>query len=409
MTERSTTRRTSAAQTTPPRTARLDVLGGMSAARFLRDHWQRKPLLVRGAFPDFRDPISPDELAGLACEDGVESRIVREEGGRHPWEVTWGPHEEAIFEALPDGSWTLLVQELNRWVPEAALMLDRFDFLPNVRVDDVMVSFAAPGGSVGPHVDSYDVFLVQGQGERRWRFHSKKTRDTRLRAGLELRILQRFEADVDEVLGPGDMLYLPPGFAHYGVAVTPCLTYSVGFRSPSAGEAWASFAAAAAARPEGSRLLEDPPLCPADNPGAIPIELLERVRSMVRSIDVSDDAIDRWFATFATRLKPGHSLEPPRRALDEAAICARLARGRWVARSEEGRWAFLSARSGAAVRLYVGGAEIDVPPTASALAQALCAARRHEGRALQQLAKSRAARALLVQLFAMGALSFLRR
>ncbi len=135
-------------------TKQSSLLGGMSTARFLREHWQKKPLLVRGAFPGFVDPIDPDELAGLACEDGVESRIVREKGGAYPWQVTWGPQEESIFAGLPKRGWTLLVQEINRWVPEAALLLEPFSFLPSVRVDDVMTSFAAPGGSVGPHVDS---------------------------------------------------------------------------------------------------------------------------------------------------------------------------------------------------------------------------------------------------------------
>src|SRR5688572_2940733 len=132
----------------------------MSTKEFLRSHWQKKPLLVRNAFPTFQDPVDPDELAGLACEDGVESRIVRKKN----WQVTWGPQAEEVFASLPERDWTLLVQEVNRWIPDAALLLEPFSFLPNVRVDDVMVSFAAPGGSVGPHLDSYDVFLVQGQG-----------------------------------------------------------------------------------------------------------------------------------------------------------------------------------------------------------------------------------------------------
>lgn len=390
------------------RRRRSGLLGGMSVARFLREHWQKRPLLVRGAFPGFRDPITPDELAGLSCEEGVESRLVREKGGRYPWEVTWGPQDESVFRTLPRRSWTLLVQEVNRWVPEAALLLEPFSFVPNVRVDDVMVSFAAPGGSVGPHVDSYDVFLVQGQGKRRWRYHTTRTKDTRVREGLDLRILQRFEPDAEEVLGPGDMLYLPPGFAHHGVAVTPCLTYSIGFRSPSAAEAWTSFAADAALRPEASRLLEDPPLRPADDPGAIPVALLERVREMVRSIDMSDEAIDRWFASFATRLKPGHAVEPPRRAPSREKIMARLARGDTVARTEEGRWAWLPRRGGE-IFLYVGGVEIAVERAASELARTLCASRRHDGRTLAHLASSAPARRLLVELFNMGALSFLGR
>jgi 50S ribosomal protein L16 3-hydroxylase len=377
--------------------------------RFLRDYWQKKPLLVRGAFPRFPDPLTPDELAGLACEAGVESRIVRERGGARPWEVTWGPHEESVFEALPDRGWTLLVQEVNRWVPGAAMLLERFSFLPSVRVDDVMVSFAAPGGSVGPHVDSYDVFLVQGCGERRWRFHTRPTVDTRMVQGLDLRILARFRPDADDVLGPGDMLYLPPGFAHHGVAVTPCLTYSIGFRAPSAGEAWASFGAAAASKTGAERLLEDPPLTAAENPGAIPTALLARARAMIRSLDLSDDAIDRWFASFTTRLKPGHVIEAPRRPPDARTVRTRLERGDRVARTEEGRWAFLPSRRRSPLLLYVGGVEIEVPERAAELARRLCAARRHEGTELLAVTGSSAARALLVRLFAMGALRFEKR
>jgi 50S ribosomal protein L16 3-hydroxylase len=385
----------------------------MSVARFLREHWQKKPLLVRGAFPRFRDPITPDELAGLACEDAVESRIVRGESsvrgkrGAGTWEVTWGPHPESRFASLPDRSWTLLVQEVNRWVPEAALLLDDFSFIPNVRVDDVMVSFAAPGGGVGPHVDSYDVFLVQGQGERRWQWHTTPTKDTRLVPGLDLRVLASFRPEADEVLGPGDMLYLPPGFAHHGVAVTPCLTYSIGFRSPSAGEVWASFGAAARRHEQAARLLEDPPLSPSAHPGAIPRPLLARVREMVRSLDTSDDAIDRWFASFATRLKPGHAIEAPRRAPDVKTILARLSRGDRVIRSEEGRWAFLPRPHGELL-LYVGGEETNVPASAAALARRLCAARRHDGYELRKDVTGSAARALLVRLFATGALRFAR-
>lgn len=386
----------------PPK--RSPLLGGLSTARFLRDHWQKKPLLVRGAFPAFRDPLDPDELAGLSCEDGVESRIVREKGGAHPWEVTWGPQLEAGFAKLPKRGWTLLVQEVNRWVPEAALLLEPFAFLPNVRVDDVMTSFAAPGGSVGPHLDSYDVFLIQGRGKRRWMYHTRPTKDRRIEPDLELRILQTFEPEADEVLGPGDMLYLPPGFAHHGVAVTPCLTHSVGFRSPSAGEVWSSLAVAAARTAEGARLLADPPLAPASNPGAIPDALLERVRAMVRSLDTSDEAIDRWFASFATRLKPGHELEPRRKGAPEPkALLRKLERGAVLARSEEARWAFLP-HTNDALLLYVGGTEIVVPAEACALARALAAKRRHEGHELADLVKTPAARELLVHLVAMGAL-----
>jgi 50S ribosomal protein L16 3-hydroxylase len=377
----------------------------MTPARFLRDHWQKRPLLVRGAFPRFRDPISPEELAGLACEEGVESRIVREHGEERPWEVAFGPHDEGAFAELPDAGWTLLVQELNRHVPASALLLEPFAFVPNVRVDDVMVSYAAPGGSVGPHVDSYDVFLIQGRGKRRWMYGGGPVRDRRLVPDLELRILERFEPDHDEVLEPGDMLYLPPNVAHHGVALTPCQTYSVGFRSPSTGEMWKDLASHLAARPEASVLLADPALSPAREPGRIPPALLARVRDAVRAMPKDDDALDRWFASFATRLKPGHELEAPRRARKPEALLAKLRAGAVVMRSEEGRFAHLP-RAGGGLFFYVGGSEIDVPRAAAPLAKLVAGKRRFEGEELLTAASTPNARALLVRLFAMGALRF---
>jgi 50S ribosomal protein L16 3-hydroxylase len=388
-------------------------LGGLSVETFMRRYWQKKPLLVRRAFPDFQDPITPDELAGLSCEDGVESRIVEERGraprGRRgrPWQVSYGPQDPSIFAELPEERWTLLVQEVNRWVPEAALLLDRFSFVPNVRVDDVMVSYAVQGGSVGPHTDSYDVFLIQGQGERRWRFHTKPTVELDLVDGLELRILERFREDESHVLSSGDMLYIPPGFAHFGVAETPCLTYSIGFRAPSAAEAWASFAVSQRGRPGAERLIEDPRFALSREPGAIPEALRARVRRTVRSLDLSNEAIDRWYASFATQLKPGHELVPPHRPKAIAELLERLSQGAVVARSEEGRWAYLPRPKGA-LWLYVGGCELDVPKGAAKLARVLSSARRHDGPTLVREAKSREARALLERLFTMGALSFRR-
>ena len=384
----------------------------MPLARFMREHWQKKPLLVRNALPPPRDLPTADEIAGLACEEGVESRIVRERGGSVPWEVTWGPHPESRFAELPDAGWTLLVQELNRHVPAAALMLEPFSFVPNVRVDDVMVSYAVPGGSVGPHLDSYDVFLVQGMGERRWQYSTRPTKDVSWRPQLDLRILERFVPDADEVLGPGDMLYLPPGFAHHGVAVTPCLTYSIGFRAPVFGEMWRSLAARAALQThEGAKLLEDPPLEPAKNPGAIPPALLASVRAAIRTMDTSDEAIDRWFASFATRLSPGHELAAPRKRFDDRAVLARIARGDVIARSEEGRWAFLpggrAAKGG--LLLYVAGEELEVPAAAAELARVICSARRLAGSELAPLLKTAAARAFIVRLFDLGALAFAGR
>lgn len=373
----------------------------MPVSRFMREYWQQKPLLIRGGFSNFRDPLEPDELAGLACESDVESRLVERVGAKR-WNVGWGPFPESRFAKLGKRNWTLLVQEVNRWVPGAAMLLEPFTFIPNVRVDDVMVSFAAPGGGVGAHIDSYDVFLIQGQGQRRWRLGSKREVDPPFVPGLDLRILKHFAPVFDEIVNPGDVLYVPPGFAHEGTAVTPCLTYSVGFRAPRRAELWASFAIEAARRASDANLLVDPQRTPSSDPGAIPMELRQQVRTLVRSLDMSDDAIDRWYARFATMLKPEHPLPTPKRQTPLATVHTRLRNGAMLVRSEEVRFAWLP-RSRGALWLYVGGHEIPVAGAAVSLAKHIARARRIPGETLLPLLKSRSSTQLLEQLLAMGA------
>ncbi len=240
----------------------LDFPQGLDAAAFLREFWQRRPLLIRDAFPGFRSPLSGDELAGLACEPGVESRIVLEDGVR-PWEVRHGPFAEADFAALPETHWTLLVQDVDKHVPAVAALLECFDFLPRWRLDDIMISFAADQGSVGPHTDEYDVFLIQAQGRRRWRIDPHPDPEARCVPGLDLRILERFEAREQWVLEPGDCLYLPPGVPHWGIAEGPCMTWSVGLRAPDwreLGGAW--FDQVAATRLPRARYRDPDPQLP---------------------------------------------------------------------------------------------------------------------------------------------------
>ena len=260
---------------------RFPLLGGLSPAQFLRRHWQKKPLLIRGAFPGFADPLSPEELAGLACEEDVESRLVLERGARRPWQVMTGPQSPARLRRLPATHWTLLVQGVDRLVSEVAALALPFRFLPDWRIDDVMVSFAPRFGSVGPHVDSYDVFLLQGRGRRRWAIDTRAASE--LRPGLDLRILRRFRAEATWVLEPGDMLYLPPGVAHHGVALEDCLTYSIGFRAPSGRELLGVALRQSLARGDSSRLYRDPNLRPARHPGEIPASALRDLRTLVES------------------------------------------------------------------------------------------------------------------------------
>ncbi len=388
--------------------AGLPWLGGLSADAFLRTYWQKKPLLIRNAFSNFREPVSPDELAGLACEEGVESRLICRQG-RNGWSVDYGPFEEARFSALPDKRWTLLVTEVNRHVPQVATILDHFSFVPNWRVDDVMISYATPGGGVGPHVDSYDVFLLQGRGRRRWRYHKNRTINVTFVDDLALRILSQFEPDADEVLGPGDMLYLPPGFAHDGVAESECTTYSVGFRAPNRAELTAAFIRGFADERALSDLYGDHFLRPHDEPGELTEDARARIRAMIRRVDLSDDAIDTAFARFASVLKPGHALEPRRKVVTVTDVRNRLTRGIALRRSEECRFVFLPSAK-AAIRFYYGGQEEHLNGAEARLAKVVCRHRRLIfDAACQKDALSKEGLVAITRWINAGALSFAAR
>jgi 50S ribosomal protein L16 3-hydroxylase len=267
-----------------------------------------------------------------------------------------------------------------------------------------MVSFAAPGGGVGPHVDSYDVFLLQGKGKRRWRFGTTKERTPDFIEGLDLRILKDFRADVDEVLLPGDLLYLPPGFAHEGTAETACMTYSIGFRAPRARELWTNFAAWSAAQANDNAWLTDPAFSAVADPGEVPLALRKKVRALMRSMDTSDAAIDRWYASYATQLKPDHPLPEPEAVPSAKEIQAGLALARPVARSEELRFAWITTRAPKGVTWYVGGVELQLNAGCVALAKLVSRRRRFTGAELQVAARTKEARTLLHKLFVMGAL-----
>ncbi|MCH2157167.1 MAG: cupin domain-containing protein [Oleiphilaceae bacterium] len=219
----------------------LDVLGGISAEHFLREYWQKKPLLIRQALPEFESPITPDEMAGLSLEEDIESRIIIEQEGTQHWKLETGPFSEERFSELEGLNWTLLIQQLDAWLPEANALKKLFNFIPDWRVDDIMASYAPKGGSVGPHCDFYDVFLVQAYGERHWRLGQWCDATTPTRSDTNLSILEEFETSDDWVLKPGDILYVPPKLAHYGIAENDCITLSVGFRAPKALEALSSF------------------------------------------------------------------------------------------------------------------------------------------------------------------------
>lgn len=257
-----------------------ELLGGLTAQQFLEEYWQKKPLLIRQAIPGFSGLLSPEELAGLACEEGVQSRLVSWK--RKQWAVEEGPFDESRFLGLPEKDWTLLVQDVNHHLAEADELLRRFNFIPYARLDDLMVSYAPDGGGVGPHFDSYDVFLLQGYGKRLWRLSQQS--DLSLVEDAPLRILQNFNTEQEWLLEPGDMLYLPPHVAHWGIAAGDCMTYSIGFRAPSAQELASEFLNYLQEKSDIHGMYADPNLRLQAHPAEISPDMLNRVEEMLHTM-----------------------------------------------------------------------------------------------------------------------------
>ncbi|TYT23958.1 cupin domain-containing protein [Luteimonas viscosa] len=355
---------------------------GMPPARFLRDYWQKRPLLVRDAFPGFASPIAPEDLAGLACEEFALSRLVRHDRERDAWQVQHGPFPEALFPTLGERDWTLLVQDVDKWDADVAALLPRFDFLPRWRIDDIMVSFAATGGSVGAHVDQYDVFLLQAYGHRRWQVDAGDAPPLAFRDDVELRLLRQFDPTHDWVLGPGDMLYLPPGVPHHGVAEDPCLTFSVGMRAPSAAELMGDYIDTLAADADEAIRYGDPDLAPAKDPNEIDAEAMRRVVEALNVLRFGDpDRLGDWFGRFITGYRNAEVASDEGQARSRIEIEWSLDHdGAVLHRHPFSRTAWRRAASGA--RLYVSGQDHPLPVRD---AQRIAAGERLDGRAYAAL------------------------
>ena len=283
--------------------------GALTTDDFLATCWQKKPLLTRQAFPDFEPELDADDIAGLACDELAESRLVTGSYPEHDWKLRHGPFTDSDFSRLPAANWTLLVQDVEKHYPPLQDLVNRFSFLPRWRIDDLMVSVAGPGGSVGPHVDQYDVFLLQAAGTRRWQI--AETFDPELLPDCELNVLRTFGPEQEWVLQPGDMLYLPPGIAHHGVALNPGMTWSLGMRAPSGadilmalGEWLASF------RNEGERYA-DPGIPPADRPGEINAEAIRKFRELCASVTQTEKIFPEFLGTFLSAYRLAHQPAPP--------------------------------------------------------------------------------------------------
>jgi 50S ribosomal protein L16 3-hydroxylase len=281
------------------------LLGGLSPDAFMRRHWQKKPLLVRGAWPGVRPPLKRAELFALAQREDVESRLVRRNGTA--WQMRRGPFARRALPPLTQPDWTLLVQGLDLHDEAAHAMLQRFSFVPAARLDDLMVSFATPGGGVGPHLDSYDVFLLQVHGHRRWRVGP--VADRSLQEGLPVKILRHFEPTEDWLLGPGDMLYVPPLWGHDGIAEDECMTCSIGFRAPTrdtlAAQLMQHVAEALVEDEDPSDLIyRDRAQHATAAPGRVPAELGEFAAAALRRALAETGAVERALGQWLTEPKP---------------------------------------------------------------------------------------------------------
>ncbi len=371
---------------------------GISLDQFLTEYWQKKPLVIRQALPNFQCPINANELAGLACEENVESRIILETEKGQPWQCHQGPFNESLFSSLPETHWTLLIQGLNNWVPGISDILNEFRFIPGWHLDDIMASYAPDQGSVGPHYDFYDVFLLQAQGQRRWKVGPMCNQASERLEGTPLRILKHFETEKEFLLEPGDILYLPPLLAHYGIAKGECITLSIGFRTPSETELFSSFA---------DYLCDNPPLekhMPAAHlpkqtySGELTAATLKEAKKALQNIIEDEDRLTDWFGKYCTAPKNIDTLFNLEEAetFDIDNLEKDLESSTYIRWNEGSRFVF--NQSNTHITLFCDGQAFDLPHSALHFAQQLCAKSVHPTATILPLISSEHTKVALIEL-----------
>ncbi|WP_372964626.1 JmjC domain-containing protein [Marinobacter sp.] len=382
----------------------MDMLGGLTASEFLREYWQKKPLVIRQAFPGFQCPVSPDELAGLACEEAVESRIIIEDDAGKPWQLHNGPFTPERFSELPEQDWTLLVQGLDHWVPDISELLEQFRFIPNWRLDDIMASYAPKGGSVGPHYDMYDVFLLQAQGHRRWTFGGQCDHTSPRVDGTPLRILSSWEGEETVTLEPGDMLYLPPGIGHYGIAEDDCITLSVGFRAPTIDDLLTGYTDYLCNQDGAAEHLDDPDLEVQDNPGTITSEVIDRLDRVIREQINDRRKLALWFGQFTTAPKSLDIVVPADEPATPEDFAEAIQAGEQLRWNEGSRFAYHELDNETA--LFVDGEQYLLKGDARPFAPLLCAGAHINMAELSEFSDDEALLGLLTTLYNQGSVYF---
>lgn len=336
----------------------------ISPEEFLGTYWQKKPLLLKNAFPEFKDPLSPEELAGLACEEEIEARLVFNENDT--WRLKPGPFTEQDFTTLPEHDWTLLVQAVDHWFPAVKQLLNSISFIPGWRLDDVMVSYATKNAGVGPHFDYYDVFIIQGMGQRRWRLGQCCDNNSPLRQDAELKILETFIPHEEFTLKAGDALYIPPGLAHHGIALNDSMSYSIGFRAPSYAELLSQFAARLCAELTEDQRYSDPDLSDSKvqpNLSEISHASLAKAKSLIQTYfqntENFEQEVEQSFAQTMTQRKYPELTYLPDSEFNPETLKTALKQGLLLEKHPAARFAFYEKEN--TLFLFVDGTGFDFP------------------------------------------------
>lgn len=340
----------------------------LSVSDFLSNYWQKKPLLIKNGFKHFTDPLSADELAGLAQDEEIESRIVSCENKQ--WDMQTGPFDD--FNHLGEKNWTLLVQAVDHWHPQAARLIDPFRFIPNWRIDDLMVSFSTPGGGVGPHLDQYDVFIIQGEGKRHWRVGMPDPSLQQLCPHPRLLQVSPFNACIDVITEPGDILYIPPGCPHDGISLENSLNYSVGFRAPAQKDLLTGLADYLIDHDVTGKRFTDPARQASVSVGAIEKTDLQKVRQLMQELVEDDTMLPAWFGSLITRAKHELDLNEPDPHYSAEEIAEYIEEGSVLSRTGGLRCCYFQDNAAADIALFINGDQITLPPDELVTAKLLC-------------------------------------
>lgn len=352
------------------RNTRWPLLGTLTQQEFLKKYWQKRPLLMKRALYPFPDVITPEEVAGMSCDERVESRLIMEKGGKRPWDLKRGPFKPAMFKKLPKTHWTILVNGVDRFIPRVNAFLDHFSFVPFWRMDDIMVSYADDKGNVGAHVDNFDVFLVQAAGKREWMIEDRPVLKDDFIPNLPVRLLKKFKPTHRWVLEPGDILYLPPRFAHHGVARGKgCMTISVGFRAPTTEEILNSVVSSALSQQENPIRYSDPDL-KSQPPGEIAPTAVRKIAKLVQESVASEHFLTDWLGRFVTEPYGDVDLDSTAHPVSSTKVAAAVREASFIVRSEGCRLAYV--RTGkATISFFTNGARQELAGKAAECAKLL--------------------------------------